>query len=124
MLDLMKEYQKIQEIFKEVPEVELKVKKGKQFRFPIYMTDRLAATDIDALDLGVRSSNCLKRTGIYTIGDLCERIHTSTELKLIRNCGSTSVSEIMDHLFAYQYMLLSEDRKARYLAKVIEMNLL
>ena len=57
-----------------------------------------------------------------TIGDLCKRIRCSADLKQLRNCGTTSVAEIMDHLFAYQYYALKPERRGSYLAKVLEMN--
>jgi DNA-directed RNA polymerase alpha subunit len=61
--------------------------------------------------------------GIMTIGDLCEKVQSSTDLKKIRNCGITSIAEIMDHLFAYQYHLLKPERRGKYLADVAERNL-
>jgi len=96
--------------------------KGKTLRFNIYMSEKLSATDIEALDLSVRSYNCLKRAGIMTIGDLCNKIHSSTELKTIRNCGSTSVCEIMDKLFGYHFNQLTETKKEQYIKEVVELN--
>lgn len=91
-------------------------------RFPVYLSPRMEEADIEVLELSVRSYNCMKRAGISTIGELCERIHSSSDLKTIRNCGSTSVAEIMDNLFAYNYNSLKPERRAGYIAKVIEMN--
>ena len=115
-------YYRIKEIFSEIGEVDLHHRHGAQFRFPIYMTNKMENTDIEVLELGVRSYNCLKRAGISTIGDLCSRIHSSDELKSIRNCGKTSIAEIMDNLFSYQYSILPPERRGKYLVKVIEMN--
>lgn len=115
------DYVKISKIFGEHL-IEVNKKKGKSLRFNIYMTEKLSSTDIDVLDLSVRSSNCLKRAGIMTIGELCEKIHTSTELKSIRNCGSTSVTEIMDKLFGYHFSQLPENRQEQYIKEVVEMN--
>lgn len=118
------EFYKIKEILDQIPELEVRQKRGGKFRFPIYMSATLASTPIDSLELGVRSYNCLKRAGIHTIGDLCEKVQSSADLKSIRNCGSTSVAEIMDSLFAYQYAVLKPERRGKYLVKVIEMNLM
>lgn len=117
------DFYKIKEIFSGLEELNVHEKHGGKFRFPIYMTDRLEQTDVDALELSVRSSNCLKRAGIHTIGELCSRIHSSEDLKPIRNCGKTSMAEIMDNLFAYQYAQLKPERRGKFLAKVVEMNI-
>lgn len=114
---------KIKEIFSEIDELNVHEKHGGIFRFPIYMTEKLENTDIEVLELSVRSNNCLKRAGIHTIGQLCDRIHGSEDLKSIRNCGKTSIAEIMDSLFAYQYAQLKPERKGKYLTKVVEMNM-
>lgn len=79
--------------------------------------------DIECLDLSVRSRNCLRRAGIDTIGDFCKKFHSSGELRAIRNCGSTSVMEIMDKLFLYNYQHLKPEERGEYLAKVVEMNI-
>ena len=109
-------------MFESVEEIEIVQRKNGRFRFPIYMTETLAKTDIEALELSVRSLHCLKRAEISTIGEFCDRIHSSSDLKSIRNCGKTSISEIMDNLFAYQYLALKPDKRGEYLAKVVEMN--
>ena len=115
-------FDKIKEILSATKLLDVEEGRGGQFRFPIYMTETMANTDILDLDLSVRSLNCLKRAKIMTIGDLCNQVRSSSELKKIRNCGSTSVAEIMDHLFAYQVYALKPERRGRYLAEVLEMN--
>ena len=95
---------------------------GRGLRFPVYLTERMQNAEIDALDLSERAKNCLKRAGIHTIGDLCECIHSSSELKTIRNCGSKSAAEIMDKLFYVNYMSLSPGKRNEFIAKVIQMN--
>ena len=115
-------YGKIKGILAATGLLEATESRGGQFRFPIYMTETMAKTDVLDLDLSVRSSNCLKRANIMTIGDLCNSIHSSADLKKIRNCGATSVAEIMDHLFAYQFHALKPERRDLFLAKVLEMN--
>ena len=116
------DFYKIKEIFAGIDEVDLHQRHGGKFHFPIYMTEKLEQTDIEVLELSVRSYNCLKRAGISTIGQLCSRVHGSEDLKSIRNCGKTSVAEIMDSLFAYQYAQLNPERRGKFLATVIEMN--
>ena len=113
----------IKEIFSELDKLDIHERHGGKFRFPIYMTESLEKTDIEVLELSVRSYNCLKRAGIMTIGDLCEKVHGCEDLKGIRNCGKTSMAEIMDHLFAYQYSIIKPERKEKFLKQVLEMNL-
>lgn len=118
-----KKYESIREVLSIIDDLELREKHGGKFCFPIYMTKALEQTDIVDLELGVRSINCLRRAGIMTIGDLCEKVQSSNDLKKIRNCGITSIAEIMDHLFAYQYHILKPERRGKYLADVAERNL-
>jgi DNA-directed RNA polymerase subunit alpha len=52
----------------------------------------LLATSIDALNLSVRSHNCLKREGVQTVGELITR--SEADLLDIRNFGSKSIDEV------------------------------
>lgn len=116
-------YSYIKSVFTNKEPLSVRYKHGAQFIFPVYITKKMEEADISELELGVRSYNCLKRAGIDTIADLCERIDGSKDLFQIRNCGSTSVLEIMDALFRYQYESLPIDRREGYLVSVIEKNL-
>jgi DNA-directed RNA polymerase subunit alpha len=51
---------------------------------------------IDDLELGVRSTNCLKAENIYYIGDLVQR--TENELMKTPNLGKKSLNEIKEAL--------------------------
>lgn len=101
---------------------ELMVKRGDHFRFPVYMTPAFMDTDIDSLDLSFRSSNCLKKAGYFTIGALVENINGREELLKIRNMGKKSVSEVMEKLFCYQFSLLNDDMKKKFVTRVVELN--
>ncbi len=120
---------KCEKIFKEILELVpnadimgIKERRGGKFRFPIYINDKLNATDLDALDLSVRSSNCLHRAGYRTIGELVANINSGDDLKKIRNCGVKSINEIMEQLFCYQYMQIGSERKVAYIKQVLELN--
>jgi DNA-directed RNA polymerase subunit alpha len=54
------------------------------------------STPIEALDLTVRSFNCLKREGVHTVGELIGR--SEADLMDIRNFGSKSIEEVKDKL--------------------------
>lgn len=116
------ESMKSKEIFEEFEELQKYKNSTVTLKFPIYMSKQLEETDIEALDLSVRSNNCLHRAGIHTIGELCQKIRGSNDLMHIRNCGRNSVKEIMDALFTYQYMVLSEKRRKDFLKYIEERN--
>ena len=110
------------EIMNRVEGVDLHEKKGSRFHFPIYYNKKLAETPIESLDLGVRAYNSLKRANFNYIGELAEATAEGDILKKIRNCGTKSVREIMEHMFLYQYEILSPERRERFLQEVVEMN--
>lgn len=78
--------------------------------------------DISVLELSQRSYNCLKRSGIGTVGVLAERIEGIGDLLRIRNLGVKSAKEIMFRLYLFQYQVLSEEKKREYLKEVISLN--
>ena len=53
---------------------------------------------IDSLDLSVRAFNCLKRAGINTIEELCNR--TLQDMMKVRNLGRKSLEEVRSKLEA------------------------
>jgi len=95
---------------------------GGTLKFPMYVNEKLMTTDLEALDLSARSSNALHRAGYRTVGELVEAISSSEDLKKIRNCGAKSIAEIMEQLFCYQYSQLSQERKRKFLKRVLELN--
>lgn len=122
-------YGKSQEVFEEMMKLvptanfsEIKKRRGGKLRYPIYINDKLMETELEALELSVRSSNCLYRAGYRTIGQLVEAIESRDDLKKIRNCGTKSVDEILEQLFCYQYSQLANERKIGYIRKVLELN--
>ena len=52
--------------------------------------------NIDELELSVRSYNCLKRAGINTLEELCNR--TSEDMMNVRNLGRKSLEEVLAKL--------------------------
>ena len=51
---------------------------------------------IDELELSVRSYNCLKRAGINTLGELCEK--SPEDMMKVRNLGRKSMEEVQAKL--------------------------
>lgn len=121
--------EKCKKVFEEMsilmPEVDfMKIKKqrGGRLRFPMYISETLMTTELEVLDLSPRSSNCLHRAGFRTIGELVEAIEGSEDLKKIRNCGTKSVSEIMEKLLCYQYEKLDDAKKKKFVKRIVEIN--
>lgn len=58
--------------------------------------DKALEMNIDELELSVRSYNCLKRAGINTVEELCNR--TSEDMMKVRNLGRKSLEEVLAKL--------------------------
>lgn len=58
--------------------------------------DKALDMTIEELDLSVRSYNCLKRAGINSVQELCQR--TEDEMMKVRNLGRKSLEEVMEKL--------------------------
>ena len=59
-------------------------------------TGKVLDMNIDELELSVRSYNCLKRAGINTVAELCNR--TSEDMMKVRNLGRKSLEEVLGKL--------------------------
>ena len=58
--------------------------------------EKVLEMNIDELELSVRSYNCLKRAGINTVEELCNR--TSEDMMKVRNLGRKSLEEVLTKL--------------------------
>ncbi len=58
--------------------------------------EKVLEMNIDELELSVRSYNCLKRAGINTVEELCNR--TSGDMMKVRNLGRKSLEEVLAKL--------------------------
>ena len=63
-----------------------------------------------------------KLTGYTTVGKLVDKINTREDLKKLRNCGEKTMDEIMEQLFCYQYSQLKEEKKVKYIRRILELN--
>jgi len=60
---------------------------------------------IEELELSMRAYNCLKRTGITTVGDILERLeHGASEMLAIRNFGEKSLEELLDQMIGKGFL--------------------
>ena len=58
--------------------------------------EKVLEMNIDELELSVRSYNCLKRAGINTVEELCNR--TPEDMMKVRNLGRKSLEEVLAEL--------------------------
>lgn len=58
--------------------------------------EKVLEMSIDELELSVRSHNCLKRAGINTVEELCNK--TSEDMMKVRNLGRKSLEEVLAKL--------------------------
>ena len=61
-------------------------------------TSEILSMKIEDMELSVRAFNCLKRAGINTVEDLCNK--TESEMMKIRNLGNKSLVEVHERLEA------------------------
>ena len=69
--------------------------------------EKALVMSIDELELSVRSYNCLKRAGITTVEELCNR--TSEDMMKVRNLGRKSLEEVLAKLKELGLSLNSSD---------------
>lgn len=62
----------------------------------VNMGQKVKEMNIDELELSVRSYNCLKRAGINTVEELCDR--TPEDMMKVRNLGRKSLDEVLAKL--------------------------
>lgn len=72
-------------------------------------TARQLQTRIEDLDFSVRTSNCLRREGVGTVGELVQR--TENDLMAIRNFGRKSLMEVKDKLATMDLTLSPESEE-------------
>jgi DNA-directed RNA polymerase subunit alpha len=69
--------------------------------------DKINDMPIEELELSVRSYNCLKRAGIGTVKELCDK--TSDDMMKVRNLGRKSLEEVLQKLSDMGLSLRSGD---------------
>ena len=95
---------------------------GSNIRFNIPLSKKLCDKSIDDMDLSVRASNGLKRSGAMTIGELTDTIMSEKGLETVRNLGKKSISEIKTKLLCLAYKDLTDNEKKTFWVKFLELN--
>lgn len=83
------------DILSELNEIAMN-KAGSEEQEVIDETAHLQSKNIEDLELSVRSYNCLKRAGITTVEELCQK--TEYEMMHVRNLGKKSLKEVKDKI--------------------------
>ena len=73
--------------------------------------EKVLEMSIDELELSVRSYNCLKRAGINTVEELCNK--TPDEMMKVRNLGRKSLEEVLEKLKELGLSLNSSEEAAQ-----------
>ena len=120
----------VTEILKEMskystrPMEEIVKERGDHFRYPVYMSEAFMKTPVEDMELSVRAYHCLQRAGYKTIGDMLSKIEGKEDLLKIRNMGKLSANEVMIGLCCFQFSMLNEGRKEKFVKRVLELNTL
>ena len=94
---------------------------GKSVKVSIPFGEKTLDSSVDEIDFSVRSSNCLKRTGMMQIRDVVEAIEDERLLR-VRNLGKTSYSEIQTKLLVLGYSKLSAIEKKQFFFDLLDRN--
>ena len=94
---------------------------GKSVRVSVQLNTSACNTNIDDVEFSARASNALKRSGIFTIGEIVDQISKDGLLK-IRNLGKKTQNEIKTRILVYGYKQLNDDEKIRFMSDVVEKN--
>ena len=94
---------------------------GKSVKVSIPFGEKTLDSSVDEIDFSVRSSNCLKRTGMMQIRDVVEAIEDERLLR-VRHLGKTSYSEIQTKLLVLGYSKLSSIEKKQFFFDLLDRN--
>ena len=121
----MEEYKIIEKIYKTIerdglmPTIKTLFGVGTSLQLPF--TKTACDTEIEHLDLSVRSYNCLKRAGIHTVRQVIDAMH-GDKLWKIRNLGKNSRAEIHVIIYEFGYSLLTERGKKEFVKSLLKLN--
>lgn len=93
---------------------------GNDIKISIPLSQKLCDRSIDDMDLSVRASNGLKRSGAMTVHELTDNIMSEKGLDTVRNLGKKSISEIKTKLLYLAYNELNDKEKQAFWSDFIE----
>ena len=95
---------------------------GNDIKISIPLSQKFCDKSIDDMDLSVRASNGLKRSGAMTVRELTDTIMSDKGLDTVRNLGKKSISEIKTKLLYLAYNELNDKEKQAFWNEFIELN--
>jgi DNA-directed RNA polymerase subunit alpha len=95
---------------------------GNDIKISIPLSQKFCDKSIDDMDLSVRASNGLKRSGAMTVRELTDTIMSEKGLDTVRNLGKKSISEIKTKLLYLAYNELNDKEKQAFWSDFIELN--
>ena len=95
---------------------------GNDIKISIPLSQKFCDKSIDDMDLSVRASNGLKRSGAMTVRELTDTIMSEKGLDTIRNLGKKSISEIKTKLLYLAYNELNDKEKQAFWSDFIKLN--
>lgn len=95
---------------------------GNDIKISIPLSQKFCDKSIDDMDLSVRASNGLKRSGAMTVRELTDTIMSEKGLDTVRNLGKKSISEIKTKLLYLAYNELNDKEKQAFWKEFIELN--
>lgn len=94
---------------------------GKSINVSVPFSQKACETSIDSIDFSARAVNAMKRSGIFTVGDVIDRI-ANGELPRIRNLGKKTENEIKTRIMVFGYERLTENERKRFFYDVVDKN--
>ena len=84
-------------------------------------SNRVYEIEIDTLDFSVRAINSLKRSGLFTLGEVIDAV-ANNALTQIRNLGKRTENEIKTKIMVFGYEQLTLAEKTQFFYNIIEKN--
>lgn len=121
----MQEYRVVEEIYQAIETFGLMstIKRlfgaGTRIRLPFSKSS--CDTEIERLDLSVRSYNCLKRANLHSIDKVMDAMQEG-KLPAIRSLGRNSLAEIRVKIYEFGYSKLNERARKEFVRNLLELN--
>lgn len=90
-------------------------------KIQLSFSEKACETEIEKLDLSVRSYNCLKRAGLDIVEKVV-KVMQENKLWNIRNLGKGSRAEIHFKIYEFGYKSLTEQGKRDFVKSLLELN--
>ncbi len=94
---------------------------GRRVNMIVPYNNKTYEISIDSLDFSARAMNAMKRSGIFTLGEVIDAVASGALLQ-IRNLGKKTENEIKTKIMAFSYEQLTLAEKQQFFLTVIEKN--